>query len=158
MYGSCNGMAVNIGRTVKSEAERRVQHALIMLADQDDLRTYPNVRWISKPSDDMPARDGETDLVVVHPENGLLIIEVKGGQIRRDSQGRWWSGEHRLKPPPFEQAERSKHALREKLASLPDWPGDPQDIRMGHAVAFPHVAVAGCPIPSPWAPTRRSSW
>ena len=89
----------------------------------------------------MPARDGETDLVIVHPENGILIIEVKGGRIRRDGRDRWWSGEHPLKPPPFEQAERSKHALREKLVSLPNWPGDPQDVRMGHAVAFPDVAV-----------------
>ena len=95
----------------------------------------------------MPARDEETDLIPIHPENGIMIIEVKGGQIRRDGQGRWWSGEHQLKPPPFEQAERSKHALREKFGSLPDWSGDPQDIRMGHAVAFPDVAVRGVPHP-----------
>ncbi|MEP7378011.1 MAG: nuclease-related domain-containing protein [Chloroflexota bacterium] len=78
-------------------------------------------------------------------DNGLLIIEVKGGQIRRDGTGRWSPGEHQLNPPPFEQAERSKHALREKLASLPDWPGNPDDVRIGPAVAFPDVSVRGGP-------------
>lgn len=82
-------------------------------------RLYPDVRWIDRAGPDAPARDAETDLVIVHPEDGLLVVEVKGGRIRRDEQGRWWSGEHRLDPPPFRQAERSKHALRRKLASLP---------------------------------------
>ena len=106
-------------------------------------RLYPNVRWISKAATHAPARDGETDLLIVHPEGGLLIVETKSGPIRRDGQGRWWSGEHRIEPPPFTQAENSKHALRRKLASLPDWPGSDDDIRMGHAVAFPDVSVHG---------------
>ena len=124
-----------------THASERSVARVLHRALEHSSRTYANVRWVSKPSDDMPARDGETDLVIVHPENGILIIEVKGGRIRRDGRDRWWSGEHPLKPPPFEQAERSKHALREKLVSLPNWPGDPQDVRMGHAVAFPDVAV-----------------
>lgn len=110
-------------------------------------RLYPNVRWVSKPDANMPARDGETDLLIVHPEDGLLIVETKGGSIRRDGSGRWWSGEHEIKPPPFTQAENSKHALRRKLAFLPDWPGSADDIRMGHAVAFPDVSVRGAAHP-----------
>ena len=143
---------------MKSEAERRVHGAFAWLATQNRLRIYPNVRWVSKPSDNMPARDGETDLVIVHPEDGLLIVEVKGGQIRRDGQGRWWSGEHPLKPPPFEQAERSKHALREKLASLPDWPGDPRTSAWAMPSPSPTSRARRRPIPSAWAPTHRSSW
>ena len=106
-----------------------------------------------------PARDGETDLLIVHPDDGLLVVETKGGAIRRDGQGRWWSGDHEIKPAPFTQAENSKHALRRKLASLPDWPGSADEIRMGHAVAFPDVErarrLAGH---SHWGPTHRSSW
>ena len=67
-------------------AEHRVLDRLRDAVPSRALRLYPNVRWVSKPSGDMPARDGETDLVIVHPENGILIIEVKGGQIRRDGQ------------------------------------------------------------------------
>ena len=51
-------------------------------------------------------------------------------------------GRNALKPPPFEQAETSKHALVRKLADLPDWPGREGDIRAGHAVAFPDVDVS----------------
>jgi len=52
-----------------------------------------------------------------------------------------FSGSHRIEPPPF-TAEGRKHHLVEKLASLPDWPGRASEIRAGHAVAFPDVALA----------------
>jgi hypothetical protein len=106
-----------------------------------EYRLYPNVRWISKRDANSPARDGETDLLIVHPENGLLVVETRGRCIRRDGLGRWFSGEHELNPPPFEQAENSKHALAAKLTSLPDWPHKPTDLRARHAVAFPDVGV-----------------
>jgi hypothetical protein len=81
---------------------------------------FANVRWISKPERNSPARDGETDLVIMHPRHGLLIVETKGGRIRRDGQGRWWTNEQPLKVPPFKQAENTRHALRRKIASLPE--------------------------------------
>jgi hypothetical protein len=123
-----------------ASAEQRVFDRL-RTALPAEYRLYPNVRWISKRDTNSPARDGETDLLIVHPSNGLLIVETKGGRIRRDGLGRWFSGEHELKPPPFEQAENSKHALTAKLTSLPGWPGRPTDLRAGHAVAFPDVGV-----------------
>lgn len=122
-------------------AEARV-HAAIRAALEDAYRLYSNVRWIARSGQDGPARDGETDLVIVHPDDGLLVMETKGGLIRRDGQGRWWSGEHALSTPPFRQAEVSKHALVRLLADLPDWPGREADIRAGHAVAFPDVDLA----------------
>src|SRR4051794_10536555 len=95
-------------------AELRVQDELEHALPRDQ-RMYRNVRWISKPESDGPARDGETDIVIVDPDDGLLVVEVKSGPIRRDSYNRWWSGQHRIEPPPFQQAERSKRALQEKL-------------------------------------------
>jgi len=121
-------------------AEQRV-HDVLRAALPAEYRLYPNVRWILKRSAQAPARDGETDLVIVHPEHGLLIVETKGGRIRRDGQGRWWSGEHAIDPPPFQQAATSKRAIAGYLDSLPDWPGHREDLRAGHAVAFPDVAV-----------------
>jgi hypothetical protein len=106
-----------------------------------EYRLYPNVRWISKADAHAPARDGETDLLIVHPERGLLVIETKGGLIRRDGSNRWWSGEHELTPPPFRQAETSKHNLARKITSLPGWPGRPEELRTGHAVAIPDVGA-----------------
>jgi hypothetical protein len=106
-------------------------------------RVYPNVHWVSRSRVGGPARDGETDLVIAHPERGLLIVEVKGGTIRRDGTGRWYSGEHELKPAPFEQARTSKYAILGKLREDPDWPRT--DPRAGHAVAFPDVDLATLP-------------
>ncbi len=120
-----------------------------------EYRVYPNVHWISRSRVGGPARDGETDLVIAHPERGLLIVEVKGGTIRRDAQGRWYSGGNELKQPPFEQAKTSKYAILGKLRETPEWPnGDP---RSGHAVAFPDVDLASLPpgarVLGPDAPT-----
>jgi hypothetical protein len=122
-------------------AEERVLSCLREALVGTDYRLYPNVRWIAKPGANAPARDGETDLLIVHPERGLLIVETKGGPISRDNANRWWSGGHELKPPPFTQAETSKHNLKAKITSLPDWPGTADDLRAGHAVAFPDVSV-----------------
>jgi hypothetical protein len=110
-----------------------------------DYRLYPNVRWVAKADAATPARDGETDLLIVHPERGLLIVETKGGRISRDAHGRWWSGKHKLEPPPFQQAETSKHNLVAKITSLSGWPRTDADLRTGHAVCFPDVAVRGQP-------------
>jgi len=78
--------------------------------------------------------------VIAHPDQGLLIVETKGGQIRLDGEGRWYSGSHLMQRPPFDQAADSKRHLVKKLMDLPDWPsGKP---RAGHAVAFPSVDLA----------------
>jgi hypothetical protein len=118
-------------------------------------RVYPNVHWVSRSRVGGPARDGETDLVIAHPEQGLLIVEVKGGTIRRDAQGHWFSGSNELKQPPFEQARTSKYAILGKLREDPDWPRS--DPRAGHAVAFPDVDLATLPpgarVLGPDAPT-----
>ena len=86
-------------------------------------------------------REGEADIVIAHPEQGFLAIEVKGGPIARDSLGRWWAGNRQLDRPPFEQAADSHHSLVAKLRELPDWQAGLDPI-VGHAVAFPNVDVA----------------
>jgi hypothetical protein len=91
-----------------------------------------------------PARDGEADLVVVHEEMGILVLEVKSGAPSRDSQGRWWIGGHELSRDPFKQASDSKHQLVRKLQALPDWPPRSEP-RAGHAIALPDVDLASLP-------------
>jgi hypothetical protein len=46
---------------------------------------------------------------------------------------------------PFDQVRRSKHALLEKIKSLPGW-GNTW-ITLGHAVCFPQAVVAGADLP-----------
>jgi hypothetical protein len=89
-------------------------------------------------------RDAEADFVVVDPDRGILIVEVKGGAISFGPiTGEWSStnasGKHRIKDP-FRQALEQKHAIRSYLNE------DPKAVQLklgriafAHAVAFPDV-------------------
>ena len=128
------------------DAERLVADRL-RAALPPEYRLYPNVEWTGPMRDGGPAEDGEADLVIAHPEHGLLVLEVKDGEPSRDHAGRWWLGPNRLDRSPFEQAMRSQHQLVRKLESLPAWPvrpggGGPRTPHAGHGVAFPSVDLA----------------
>jgi hypothetical protein len=91
-----------------------------------------------------PPRDGEADLVIVHAEHGVLVLEVKSGIPSRDGAGRWWIGGLALDQGPFKQAMESKHQLVRKLAEMADWPPRTEP-RAGHAIALPDVDLASLP-------------
>lgn len=101
-----------------------------------------SVHWLAREGG--RSRDGEADFVLAHPRQGVLILEVKGGTIRRDAAtlgwtSRDWGGaEHPIKDP-FEQAERSMYALRDKLSEMPATAGFAY--RVARAVAFPDIVV-----------------
>jgi hypothetical protein len=120
-----------------------VVHDRLRSALPDDQRLYRNVRWIAAPGEGGANADGETDLLVVDPARGILVIEVKGGTIRVDGHGRWYAGRRALQMSPFAQAERGKHRLVRLLTDDPDWVGEPP--AAGHATAFPDAdwATAG---------------
>ncbi len=120
-------------------AERLVQER-IAAALPEGARCYPNVRFVAKTREHGPGHDGEADLVIVHPDNGLLVIEVKSGAPSM-AHGKWFIGSHELPRSPFAQAEAAKHDLRRAIEDLPDWPTN-HDLRAGHAVAFPEVDLA----------------
>lgn len=114
----------------------------------DQYTVLHSVRWIAR--DGGRARDGEADFVVFHPDNGFLVIEVKGGVISRESDSdTWWSenaaGEQIAGQDPFLQAERSMHALVDKLQASPAtcgfvWP-------FSRMVAFPESLVRDIELP-----------
>ena len=119
-----------------SKAERKLYGALQGLSDE--WTVIHSVAWQSNRNGE--PSDGEADFVLVHPQHGLIVIEVKGGGIRIEG-GRWMSdnaeGRHPIKNP-FEQAVGSKHSLVEYLrdAGLPY-------MDAGHAVAFPDITKTG---------------
>ena len=71
---------------------------------------------VEKRPGDEPA-DGEADVVLAHPDLGVMVIEVKGGGVRRVG-GRWESVDgsgtaHPIKDP-FAQVTRAMHRLKRK--------------------------------------------
>ena len=79
--------------------------------------------------------EGEMDFVVAHPDRGLVVIEVKGGQLTCRG-GRWFQDGRRLREAPAAQATREAHALvRAWEARF----GAPPPFPVAHAVWFPGV-------------------
>ena len=132
------------GRDAEILVEERIRAAL-----PAEARVWPNVSILARTRLDMPAHDAEADLVVLHPEHGLLVIEVKAGAPSRDARGHWYLGNRQLPRSPFKQAEDAKHDLVRAIEGLPDWPHDadgrPRQLRAGHAVAFPGADLASLP-------------
>jgi hypothetical protein len=124
-----------------ADAERRVADTL-RRALPDDYRIYRNVPLVSRTRWGGPAHESEIDVLVVHPEHGLLVVEVKSGEPRRDEHGRWWIGSNPLPRSPWQQAGDARHDLLRILMELPDWPPHSEP-RHGHAVAFPDADVHG---------------
>lgn len=58
-----------------------------------DYTVLHSVRWLARdPGQEGKTRDGEADFLILHPRFGVLVVEVKGGTIGRDSlAGRWTS-------------------------------------------------------------------
>jgi hypothetical protein len=99
-------------------------------------------------------KDAESDFVIVDPDRGILVVEVKGGSIDFDpASGNWSStgrsGRHSIKDP-FRQAMTQKYAL---LGYLRDHPRARNAgigaILFAHGVMFPDADnVARLLLPS----------
>ena len=140
---------------VESEAER-----LLYRKFQDELSDAYTVihqaRWIGRRWGKR-GQDGEADFVILHPEEGILVLEAKGGEIRLDGeQGTWITkqgkNERILPQSPFTQAADSKYALRDLLLGVRGLKN--QLLHFVHGVALPHVQVPSQGL-GPDAPRER---
>lgn len=123
------------------------------LADQlpDDVIIYHSYPWLKSDRNDytkkVTLREGEADFVIVHPKAGILILEVKGGEIHYDHGNRGWyrqetSRQVQIKDP-FEQARRNTHALEQGIRKE-SFPGEKTiPCPYGYAVIFPHCDFTG---------------
>ena len=109
--------------------------------------------------DERRAVEGEADFLVVHREQGMLLIECKGFGVRAKRSGEWFrqvdGREVPLGESPFDQAQRTIHDLVEKLKPrmeplFPELAGRIPFV-YGHAVAFPlgRVGDANLPLNGP---------
>jgi hypothetical protein len=94
--------------------------------------------------------EGEADFVIVAPDAGLLVIEVKSHlSVARSSDGAWRLGQD---PPtvrgPFQQAQEAMHSIRDYLLSKRV---ELRDVPILHAVWFTGVrARATLPDSPEW--------
>ena len=95
---------------------------------------------------------GEADVLVFHPQHGLVFFEVKAGAVQvRD--GRWfYASGLAMKQSPFSQARRNRYALVDKLCQRLGRDVVDQ-LGVTHAVWFPDVVWQGG-LPSTEAPSR----
>jgi Nuclease-related domain/AAA domain len=124
-------------RNAIEPSELRVLDALRNLTDE--WLVFHSVAWQSLRG--RRQGDGEADLILLHRQIGLLVLEVKGGGIHVTA-GNWTSTDgagviHEIKDP-FTQAVASKHALLRFLAKLGP---APINCDIGHAVSFPHITI-----------------
>jgi hypothetical protein len=96
-------------RPTSSEAEKKVYDAL--------KRDLPKgwVAWHSLKVRTDKGYEGEGDFIIAVPHRGLLVLEVKGGNIKVND-GQWFQNSRRMNFPPREQGYRFKNLLIEKLA------------------------------------------
>ncbi len=92
-----------------------------------------------------PLREGEADFVVLHPERGMLVLEIKGGELVLEDHC-WYrqtsNGLQRIKDP-FEQASRNKFALMDLVEKRSRIKRENWNLIYGTAVVFPQHNYAG---------------
>jgi hypothetical protein len=108
------------------------------------VRLYRNVPILAKERPDDAAHDGEADIVLVDPAHGLMVIEVKGGQPRRERDGTWFINKFKLRRSPFIQAMKAKKDLVRAFDALPEGPTS-DALGAAHAVSFPQADLAALP-------------
>lgn len=106
------------------------------------------------PCPDDPRRLAELDFLVIHREFGVLLVEVKGGQIRCSDlqwesgfEGRW----RPLKRSPMQQAIDGLYALLHRASATPAIGSLSQLILHAPLVAFPNIDRL-TPLPSDLTP------
>ena len=115
----------------------------------DSIYIIHSPKWVSR---NMNGRvDGEADFIIIDPNKGILILEVKGGRIEFNAiSGQWYSvnkyDERKKVKDPFSQASLNKFALLEKWNELTS----PRKVRVpiSHAVCFPDVDTISGKLPT----------
>lgn len=130
-------------------SEKKVLESLAYLPNAYSI--FHSVNWLNL-HPKAKQRVGETDLIIIHPKHGILVVEVKGGQIYADD-GDWYSESfhgdvHKLSRSPALQARGNLYFIKEKLEAkriIPSLVFD-QGL-MGYAVWFPDVDKTCASLP-----------
>lgn len=84
-------------------------------------------------------KDHEADLIVLMPDIGIAVLEIKGGSVWHDARG--WKqkrGGREVKIDPVEQVRTTKYAIRSYVARDARW-GNRNHVAWGHGVVTPQA-------------------
>ncbi|KQZ67142.1 MULTISPECIES: nuclease-related domain-containing DEAD/DEAH box helicase [unclassified Nocardioides] len=86
-------------------------------------------------------KDHEIDLLVLMPDLGALVLEIKGGSVWREDD-KWWITRRgrTAEIHPVDQARGSKYSLRTYVERDPRW-GSRQRIAWAHGVITPYTDI-----------------
>lgn len=128
---------------VKSRAETRFYEACRDQLSSDIVVIY-SVGWLYKDARGR-LKEGEADFIILAPNAGIYVVEVKGGGIALDStNGKWYSKDrdghqHEIKDP-FRQASSERHSLLDQLNGSSEWKQwKGERVSLGHSVFFPDI-------------------
>jgi len=122
-----------------SRAEAEVYRALKNQLP-DEITVLYSVPWVTKNSQG-DVRDGETDFVIIDPNNGIAILEVKGGPIEVSSGGLWSTRgkDGKIVPitNPFRQGVTAKNVIKREVGIIPGV--NTKEMIFAHGVALPDI-------------------
>ncbi len=129
--------------SIPHDSERIVYRALKEQLSNDYvvLHSYP---WL-RPDRDGALREGEADFVILHQSKGLLVLEVKGGELlyQNATWQRKKSFGYEPITDPFKQARNSMHYLVDRIELRTSGDVRASHFSYGHAVVFPHDHYVG---------------
>lgn len=132
---------------IENPGERKVATALVSQIPSR-VEVFHSFNWLGANRKGTLV-EGECDFVVLDPANGILFVEVEGGQLAYDPDNHSWlrvrpDGTSReLSKDPFDQVRRSMHEILERIGhALPGF-GDELSFTYGYAVAFPDGRFTG---------------
>ena len=67
------------------------------------------------------AHNHELDLLLLHPQRGMVMVEVKCGRVERTAEGSWLQNGSPMRKPPDLQATKAIYELRDVLKDHPLW-------------------------------------
>ena len=106
---------------IDNPGERKIATALIEQLPTK-VEVFHSFQWLdlqnrrNEKSQNQRLQQGECDFVVLHPDLGLLFIEVKGGMLTYDAENFQWfrvvgSKERVLNRDPFDQVRNNMYAI-----------------------------------------------
>ena len=112
------------GRATQSDAEKRL-YEILRTKLSNDYHVFHNVERFGKTNNGRLIK-GEIDFLILHPDYGVIVLEVKGGRIAFDKETRQWSTTdrtektHPLNPSPFQQLTDALRNLKSFLQKAPE--------------------------------------